>query len=86
MIRNRDAKPIERIQAVREMGRAAYVAGADALIELLGSDDAIPIEEIVWSLEAISGLALGRDKQPWRNWFDQLPEDATSVADLARSS
>jgi hypothetical protein len=85
-IRNRDAKPIERIQAVREMGRAGYVAGADALIELLRTDDMIPIEEIVSSLEAISGLALGRDKQPWLNWFHRLPEDATSVADLARFS
>ena len=68
------------------MGRAGYVAGADALIGLLGTDDTIPSEEVVWALEAISGLALGLDKPSWINWFDQLPEKAVRVADLARDS
>jgi hypothetical protein len=83
MIWDRDAKPIERIQAVRELGRAGYGAGADVLIGLLGTDATIPSDEIVWSLEAISGLAMGRDKQAWLNWFDQLPGEAARVADLA---
>jgi hypothetical protein len=86
LIRNRRANTTDRVQAVRELGRAGYCLGADALIELLDAGDAIPTSEVVWSLEAISGLALGPDARKWRSWFNQLPEEITGVADLARRS
>jgi hypothetical protein len=86
MIRDRNIRPIERIQAIREMRRAGYVAGANALIALPGADETIPSEEIVSSLEAISGLALGLDKPLWLDWFDQPPEEAVRVADRVRDS
>ena len=80
------ADRLERIQAIREMGRNGYVLGADALIEVLSKDDQIPAEEVVWSLESISGLALGSDAERWMDWFNQLPEETTGVADLAQHS
>jgi hypothetical protein len=80
------ADQLERIQAIREMGRNGYVLGADALIEVLSKDDQIPAEEVVWSLESISGLALGDDVDRWTDWFNQLPKEITYVTDLARHS
>jgi hypothetical protein len=61
------------------------VRGADALIDLLGKDDQIPAKEIVWSLESISGLALGNDVRKWTDWFDHLPSDATGVYPARRT-
>jgi len=61
IVLDHDADQLERIQAIREMGRAGYILGSDALIELLGDHDEIPAEEVVWCLESISGLALGDD-------------------------
>jgi hypothetical protein len=69
IVRDCRAKTLERIQAVRDMGRAGSLEGADALIERLGSGDAIPKEEVVWALEAISGLPLGDDASGWWNWW-----------------
>jgi len=68
------------------MGRTGYALGADALIDLLGKDDQITLQEIVWSLESISDLALGDDVEKWRDWFDHLPSHATGVTDVARLS
>jgi len=84
IVEDEGANTLERIQAIREMGRAGYALGADALIDLLGKDDQIPSEEVVWSLESISGLALGDDVEKWTDWFDHLPSDATGVTDMPR--
>jgi hypothetical protein len=67
---------MDRIQAIREMGRIGYVLGADALIDLLGQEDQIPAEEIIWSLESMSGLAFGNHVERWMDWFDHLPSNA----------
>ena len=84
IVEDEGANMLERIQAVREMGRVGYALGADALIDQLGKNQ-IPSKEIVWALESISGLALGNDLGKWTGWFNQLPIDATYVADLART-
>ena len=60
--------------------------GADALIEVLGKDNQIPAEEVVWSLESISALALGADVKKWTGWFNQLPSDSRGVTDMPRYS
>lgn len=86
IVEDEGANTLERIQAIREMGRTGYALGADALIDLLGTDDQIPPKEVVWSLESISGLALGNDIEKWTDWFDHLPSDATGVADMPRLS
>jgi hypothetical protein len=86
IVEDEGTNTLERIQAIREMGRAGYALGADALIDLLGKDDQIPSEEVVWSLESISGLALGDDVKKWTGWFNQLPSDATAVTDMPRFS
>jgi hypothetical protein len=78
------ANPLERIQAIREMGRAGYALGADTLIDLLGNDAQIPDEEIIWSLESISGLALGNGTERWANWWDGLPHEAMSLCHQAK--
>jgi len=79
---DRGAHPLERIQAIRELGRAGYVLGADALIGLLRNDDQIPRKEVIWSLEAISGLALGDDIEQWANWFGHLAGETTRVTKI----
>jgi|SRR5271157_201036 len=86
IVQDHGADQLERIQAIREMGRTGYVLGADALIEVLGRDDQIPTEEVVWSLESISGLALGDDLNKWTAWFNHLPKETTRVTDLAGHS
>ncbi len=73
LIDDRQAKPEDRIQAIRHMGIQGYILGADALIGLLQADDAIPSEEVVWALEAISGMAYGADRNRWTAWWNSLP-------------
>jgi hypothetical protein len=43
--------------------------------KLLQVDDAIPREEVVWALEAISGMAYGDDKDGWAAWRSDLPAE-----------
>ncbi len=83
MVQDHEANQLERIQAIREMGRSGYVLGADALIEALRSDDQIPAEEVVWSLESISGLALGDNVERWADWFDHLPKETVRAEEMA---
>ena len=73
LVANRQAKRKDRILAIRNIGIEGYVFGADALIELLHGDDAIPREEVIWALEAISGMAHGNDKERWSAWWSSLP-------------
>ena len=81
IVADREANVLERVQAIRDLGRAGYVLGADALIDLLASDDQIPRAEVVWSLEAISGRALGHDSQrSAEGWLATLPAEATGLA------
>ena len=61
--------------AIRNIGSEGYILGADALIGLLQGDDAIPREEVVWALEAISGMAYGDDKDRWAAWRSELPAE-----------
>jgi hypothetical protein len=79
IVEDENADAMARIQAIRDMGRTGYVTGADALIDLLGMDNQVPAEEIIWSLESISGLALGNQPERWIEWFDRLPGDARRV-------
>jgi hypothetical protein len=71
---------MRRIQAIRDVGAAGYVLGADALIDLLRDPDELIREAAVWSLESISGLALGADAGRWAAWWAELPPEATDVA------
>jgi hypothetical protein len=73
IVEDRGAKIMDRIQAIRDMGSMGYPVGADALIELLEDCGEIPKSEIVWSLEAISGIARGDDIDRWRGWWSSLP-------------
>jgi len=71
-----DAEPTEKILAVRDMGRAGFTLGADALIDLLRDADADLHEEVVWALENISGIACGDKVAAWRAWWESLPAEA----------
>jgi len=75
LIEDRQAKREDRILAIRTIGMEGYVVGADALIGLLRGDDAIPREEIVWALEAISGMTYGDDQDRWTAWWSSLPAE-----------
>ena len=73
LIEDRQARREERILSIRNMGAEGYVVGAGALIRLLGNDDAIPAEAVIWALEAISGMAYGDDDERWAAWWSSLP-------------
>jgi hypothetical protein len=73
LIENRQAKREDRILAIRHVGIEGHVLGADALISLLHSDATIPTEEVVWALEAISGMTYGEDQDRWTDWGKNLP-------------
>ena len=77
----RKASVMDRILAVRDMGRAGYLYGADVLIDLHRDGDEVLRPEVVWSLEAISGHVWGDDADRWRAWWEGLPEDVLGVAD-----
>jgi hypothetical protein len=78
-VKDPQSDSVARIEAIREMGRRGYVLGADALIKLLADDDEALIAEGVWSLEAISGLALDADPEKWTQWWDSLPHEARGL-------
>jgi hypothetical protein len=60
----------ERIRAVRSMGQAGYLLGADALMELLRVDVPLALRtEARWALQSISGLALPADPDAWQAWW-----------------
>ncbi len=75
LIENRQATREDRIQAIRYIGIEGYALGAGALIGLLKGDDAIPREEVIWALEAISGMAYGEDQDRWMAWWNSLPSE-----------
>ena len=75
VVENRQAKPDDRIVAIRSMGYHGYALGADALIGLLGSDGTIPTREVTWALESISGMVYGDDPDRWTAWWNALPEE-----------
>jgi hypothetical protein len=81
LIQDRRASTIERTQAIRDLGRAGYVDGADTLIDLLDTQDAVPRTEIVWALEAISGRPYGDDAARWRSWWAGLAPESLGYAD-----
>jgi hypothetical protein len=83
IVLDREAEPLDRIQAIRDLGRTGYVLGADALVDVLENDAQIPHEEAVWSLEAISGQALGNASRRWADeWLASLPEEVTGLAKM----
>jgi hypothetical protein len=75
LVKDHQATRADRILAIRNIGSEGYILGADALIGLLQGDDAIPREEVVWALEAISGMAYGDDKDRWAAWRSELPAE-----------
>jgi hypothetical protein len=83
-IRSSQTNVSERIHAVRIMGAEGYALGADALIELLRTGGAIPREDLVWALEAISGLMLGNNADAWKTWWEGLPVEARGIPEAER--
>jgi ssDNA-binding Zn-finger/Zn-ribbon topoisomerase 1 len=73
LIEDRGASRDERILAIRHLGIEGHVLGAGALIDLLRGDDTIPREEVIWALEAISGMPYGDAKDRWSLWWQDLP-------------
>jgi hypothetical protein len=83
IIKDPQAKFMDRIQAIRDMGRVGYALGVDSLIDLLREGEVVPREEIVWALEAISGQAWGDDPDRWTEWWDGLPIPIRQGRDLS---
>jgi hypothetical protein len=73
-IRDHNLRVMDRVLAVRDLGRTGFPFGCDALIGLLLKNDRDLREEIIWALEDVSGLALGDDPEGWCTWWNSLPE------------
>jgi hypothetical protein len=81
LIADRQARRIERIQAIRELGRMGFLLGADRLIELLRTAGADLVPEIVWALQAISGQSYPAEPDRWSAWWESLPTHAVASAE-----
>jgi hypothetical protein len=68
-VSDRSKKASDRIQAMRTLGSAGYVLGADALIAVLHEGDGRFTATAAWALESISGLAWGRSADHWEEWW-----------------
>jgi len=77
------AEPWEKIRAIRDMGSAGYVLGADALIRTLEDGEEDVAREAALALEWISGIAAGEDVRRWWEWWHELPSAAVPVRDTA---
>jgi hypothetical protein len=75
-VQDRQGRIMDRVLAVRALGWSGHVLGADSLIDLLRGGGEVPKEEVVWSLEMISGMAWGDDLDRWSAWWDGLPKEA----------
>jgi len=80
-IEDQNARAMDRILAIRDMGRIGYVMGADVLIDLLKTGGEILSREAIWSLERISGHPLGAAIDKWEAWWEGLPETAITGGD-----
>jgi hypothetical protein len=69
VIRDRTASTRDRIQAVREWGRAGVALGADSLIDLLREPGDLPKDELIGSLCRSSGLPWDNDPERWQAWW-----------------
>ena len=73
VVENRQAKPDDRIVAIRSMGFQGYAMGADALIGLLKKQRRDPDAGGHLALESISGMVYGDDLDRWTAWWNALP-------------
>jgi hypothetical protein len=83
VIRDRGARPEDRVRAIREWRKAGYPMGADALIDRLREPGEIPREEIVWALRSVSGMTWGDEPERWRAWWDDLAVPEADALDVA---
>jgi hypothetical protein len=83
LIRDRQARRIDRIRAIRGWGNAGFVLGADTLIDVLREPGDIPKEEVIWALSMASGMAFGDEPERWQAWWDDLPPSVRSPIPMA---
>ena len=82
VIRDSQASPYDRIQAIRNWRIAGTPLGAPALIDLLRDPGGVPKVEIVWALCGASGISCGEDPDRWQAWWEtvrravEVPEPA----------
>jgi hypothetical protein len=82
-IRDRSKKAQDRVRAMRSLGATGYVLGANTLIDMLREGDERFTETATWSLEAISGLALGNDAARWSRWWAEHDPATVSALEFA---
>jgi hypothetical protein len=84
-ILDRTLPAAERARAVRCLGGTSYAGAAGVLIALVDDPRCEFRDEIIRSLENLSGRALGDDLTAWQAWWSALPaairwdEDSTPV-------
>ena len=82
-IRDRSKRAQDRIQAIRSLGMAGYVVGAQALIDVLHEGDDRLTQSAIWALEAISGHCYGSDLSRWSQWWKSRDPKTVSEFELA---
>jgi len=84
-LRDPDVDNDEKILAVRDLGSAGFLLGTETLLDLLrNEDDADLRREVVWALEAISGIAAGDDVGAWEVWLKSQPVEVEPAATRER--
>jgi hypothetical protein len=63
---------------LRYVGTTGHVIAGSALFALLSGDYGIPKEQVIWALEAISGMSYGDDVARWTAWSHDLPVEITT--------
>lgn len=81
LIQDPRGKILDRILAIRDMGRTGYACGAEALVDLVRRRDRVLMREAIWALEAIAGRALGEDAEAWDAWLDSLPPEVSGITE-----
>ena len=83
VVRDQTAKRGDRITAIRDWANLGFVLGADHLIDLLRQPDEIPLEEITWALEMVSGMPWGNEPFRWQSWWDDLVRSGVPCSEAA---
>lgn len=68
---DQEATTAERSRMVRLLGHSGHIFGAGVLMELLADSACRFRGDVIWSLESISGLALGDDSTAWQSWWNE---------------
>jgi hypothetical protein len=82
VVRDVQALPVRRIEAIRTLAEGGYSYGAGVLVDLMRADEnPILRKEAAWALACIAGAWHGEDYDAWRRWWAEVPAEVEVVGD-----